>query len=74
MGKAVLKHKMQIMYPLCGRFTQVRHARGITATDTTIPVWRRGVIQRALFASRASIALCTGCDCNTIRHCEVASK
>jgi len=38
MGKAVAKHKMQVMYPLCGRFTQVRLAREITPTDATIPV------------------------------------
>ena len=38
MGKAVAKHKMQVMYPLCGRFTQVRLAREIKPTDTTIPV------------------------------------
>ncbi|MHB1036387.1 MAG: hypothetical protein ACYC35_18505 [Pirellulales bacterium] len=38
MGKAVAKHKMQIMYPLCGRFTQVRLAQEIGPTDTTIPV------------------------------------
>ena len=38
MGKAVAKHKMQVMYPLCGRFTQVRLAREISPTDTTIPV------------------------------------
>ena len=38
MGKAVAKHKMQVMYPLCGRFTQVRLAREIGPTDTTIPV------------------------------------
>lgn len=38
MGKAVAKHKMQVMYPLCGRFTQVRLAREICPTDTTIPV------------------------------------
>ncbi len=38
MGKAVSKHKMQIMYPLCGRFTQVRLAHEINATDATIPV------------------------------------
>jgi hypothetical protein len=38
MGQAVAKHKMQVMYPLCGRFTEVRLAREIKATDTTIPV------------------------------------
>jgi len=38
MGKAVAKHKMQAMYPLCGRFTQVRLAREISPTDVTIPV------------------------------------
>ena len=38
MGKAVAKHKMQVMYPLCGRFTQVRLAREINPTDDTIPV------------------------------------
>jgi hypothetical protein len=38
MGKAVAEHKMQVMYPLCGRFTQVRLAREINATDATIPV------------------------------------
>jgi len=38
MGKAVSKHKMQVMYPLCGRFTQVRLAREINPTDATIPV------------------------------------
>ncbi|MCY2953940.1 MAG: hypothetical protein NTU53_18515 [Planctomycetota bacterium] len=38
MGEAVAKHKMQVMYPLCGRFTQVRLAREIMPTDTTIPV------------------------------------
>jgi len=38
MGKAVAKHKMQVMYPLCGRFTQVRLAREIGPTGTTIPV------------------------------------
>jgi hypothetical protein len=38
MGKAVSKHKMQVMYPLCGRFTQVRLAREINQTDATIPV------------------------------------
>ena len=38
MGKAVAKHKMQVMYPLCGRFTEVRLAREIKPTDTTIPV------------------------------------
>lgn len=37
-GKAVAKHKMQVMYPLCGRFTQVRLAREIKPTDSTIPV------------------------------------
>ncbi|MHB8993637.1 MAG: hypothetical protein ACYC63_00135 [Armatimonadota bacterium] len=35
-GQAVLKHRMQVMYPLCGRFTQVRLARDLSATDTTI--------------------------------------
>jgi len=38
MGKAVAKHKMQVMYPLCGRFTQVRLAHEVNATDATIPV------------------------------------
>ena len=38
MGKAVAKHKMQVMYPLCGRFTQVRLAHEINSTDTTIRV------------------------------------
>jgi hypothetical protein len=38
MGKAVAKHRMQVMYPLCGRFTQVRLAREIKPTDVTIPV------------------------------------
>jgi hypothetical protein len=38
LGKAVAKHKMQVMYPLCGRFTQVRLAREIKPTDATIPV------------------------------------
>lgn len=38
MGKAVAKHRMQVMYPLCGRFTQVRLAREIKPTDSTIPV------------------------------------
>jgi hypothetical protein len=38
LGKAVSKHKMQIMYPLSSRFVQVRLAREITPTDTTIPV------------------------------------
>jgi hypothetical protein len=38
MGMAVAKHKMQVMYPLCGRFTEVRLAREIKSTDTTIPV------------------------------------
>ena len=38
MGKAVSKYKMQVMYPLCGRFTQVRLAREISPTDATIPV------------------------------------
>ena len=38
MGKAVAKHKMQVMYPLCGRFTQVRLAREINPTDAMIPV------------------------------------
>ncbi len=38
MGKAVSKHKMQVMYPLCGRFTQVRLTREISPTDATIPV------------------------------------
>jgi hypothetical protein len=37
-GQAAAKHKMQVMYPLCGRFTQVRLAREIKPTDTTIPV------------------------------------
>ena len=37
-GQAVLKHRMQVMYPLCGRFTQVRLARELSATDTTIPL------------------------------------
>src|SRR5512136_2836766 len=26
MGQAVAEHKMQVMYPLCGRFTEVRLA------------------------------------------------
>ncbi|NLY01929.1 MAG: hypothetical protein GXY83_38075 [Rhodopirellula sp.] len=38
MGQAVAKYKMQVMYPLCGRFTQARLASEITPTDTTIPV------------------------------------
>jgi hypothetical protein len=38
MGKAVAKHKMQVMYPLCGRFTEVRLAREVKPADTTIPV------------------------------------
>src|SRR5512139_4032526 len=38
MGQAVAKHKMQVMYPLCGRFTEVRLAREIGPTDVTIPV------------------------------------
>ena len=38
MGQAVAKHRMQVMYPLCGRFTQVRLTREIKPTDTTIPV------------------------------------
>jgi hypothetical protein len=38
MGKAVAKHKMKVMYPLCGRFTEVRLAREIKPTDATIPV------------------------------------
>lgn len=38
MGKAVAKHKMQVLYPLCGRFTAVRLAREIKPADTTIPV------------------------------------
>jgi hypothetical protein len=38
LGKAVARHKMQVMYPLCGRFTQIRLAREISAMDTTIPV------------------------------------
>jgi len=38
MGEAVSKHKMQVMYPLCGRFTQVRLAREINPADATIPV------------------------------------
>ena len=38
MGQAVAKHKMQVMYPLCGRFTEVRLGREIGATDATIPV------------------------------------
>lgn len=37
-GQAVVAHKMKVMYPLCGRFTQVRLARDLTAEDTTIPV------------------------------------
>jgi hypothetical protein len=38
LGQAVAKHKMQVMYPLCGRFTQLRLARELTPTDTTIPI------------------------------------
>lgn len=38
MGKAVAKHKMQVLYPLCGRYTQVRLVRELGPTDTTIPV------------------------------------
>ena len=38
MGKAVARHKMQVMYPLCGRFTQVRLARAIKPADVTISV------------------------------------
>jgi len=38
MGQAVSKHKMQVMYPLCGRFTQVRLGREIAPADATIPV------------------------------------
>jgi hypothetical protein len=38
MGKAVVEHKMKVMYPLCGRFTQVRLARDLTPEDTTITV------------------------------------
>ena len=37
-GQAVLAHKMQVMYPLCGRFTQARLGRDIGPADTTIPV------------------------------------
>jgi hypothetical protein len=35
-GQAVVKHRMQVMYPLCGRFTQVRLARDLSPTDTTV--------------------------------------
>jgi len=38
MGQAVIAHKMRVMYPLCGRFTQVRLARDLTPEDTTVPV------------------------------------
>ena len=38
MGQAVAKHKMQVLYRLCGRLTEVRVAREIEPTDTTIPV------------------------------------
>jgi hypothetical protein len=38
MGKAVAKQRMQVMYPLCGRFTRVRLAREIGPADATIPV------------------------------------
>jgi hypothetical protein len=38
LGKAVSKHKMQVLYPLCGHFTRVRLAREISRADTTIPV------------------------------------
>ncbi len=37
-GKAAANHKMQVMFPLCGRFTEVRLAREISPTDATIPV------------------------------------
>ncbi len=37
-GKAVVEHKLQVMYPLCGRFTQVRLGRDLTAEDTMVPV------------------------------------
>lgn len=37
-GQAVQKHGMQVMYPLCGRFTQVRLAQALTPADTTVPV------------------------------------
>lgn len=38
LGRAVLAHKMKVMYPLCARFTRVRLARTIAPTDTTLPV------------------------------------
>ena len=41
MGRAVAKHKMQVMYPLCGRFTQVRLAREISADGHDDPGRRR---------------------------------
>ena len=41
MGKAVAKHKMQVMYPLCGRFTQVRLAREIKPDGHDDPGRRR---------------------------------
>ncbi len=37
-GRAVAKHKMQVMYPLCGRFSEVRLAGEIGPTDATIAV------------------------------------
>ena len=41
MGKAVAKHKMQVMYPLCGRFTEVRLAREIKPDGHDDPGRRR---------------------------------
>lgn len=38
LGKAVADHGMMVMFPLCGRFTQVRLAGDLAATDTIIPV------------------------------------
>ncbi|MEN6545892.1 MAG: hypothetical protein ABFE07_07625 [Armatimonadia bacterium] len=38
LGKAVQAHGMMVMFPLCGRFTQVRLAKDLSATDTTVEV------------------------------------
>ena len=38
MGKALLAHKMQVMYNLCSRFTNVRLAGEVAPGDATIAV------------------------------------